>query len=1425
MPKSRGISGGLTRGRLFDTNIKATQIDEDIFSDQTLLSTIAGDDLVLVLDVSETPDKVKYITRTNFVAGITSVTVTDNESTDENNLIPFVADAATSTGAHGLEMDGDFNYNPSTGTLTTTILGGTLSTASQPNVTTLAGVTTMGAVANALTLTFSDATLFHDANNADTSFTMGTSATEALKIEVLNGGSNKTAESIAFTSTTASGTGDHGKFTFSVDEATAMFTIDDGGVSIAESGAYEINGTAILSDSSGTLTLQNVDALDATTESTIEAALDTLSNLASATGLTTIGAAGATTNVAAGDVTFFNPVNNGNPTLSLGSDSNERLIVTSTFDSGAQTLDKVTFETAAASGAGDKGKYVFNVDGTDIFDIDDSGINLASGKTFRENGDAVIGSVHSFSAGAIANGDSFIFSDANDSNATKKEAIADLATLFAGTGLTASSSVISVDAAQSGITSLGTLTGLTLSGDIDIFEDANNADVTLRMGTSATESLSIEVLNGGSNKTAEAIHFSTATASGTANHGKMVFDIDGTDQFEINDSGVVVTGDLTITGDDLFMNTNTDGMVLVADGTNFNPVQVSGDVELSNSGATTIQAGAVEHGMLADDIISGQAEITSGFAAADELMYSDAGTIKRVGLDVLATKLFSVAAAGTVAQASDFMLFLDNGATGDVIVESIDDFLSAIAGSGISVSSSQLTAASSATALDDIATGDGASNLVTTVGNITLDAQANDADVIIKVDDNGSSVTAVTFDGSDEGNAIFVNDIQLKSDSAVLALGADLDATLTHDGTTGLTIAANPFEVDSGGNITLDAHTGIFIFQDANTEILRLTESGSGDVTVKLETNAKDLIFTDNGDAEGFRVLDGAGGIRVAGGLNLASASVAPVDTAHNAAGTAASISAGNTTAGTTNNIAGGSLTIQGGQGKGSGAGGDIIFKTANAGGSGSTLNSLATALTISDDLNSTFADNVLLGSDSAVLSLGADADATLTHDGTTGLTIAANPFEVDSGGNITLDAHTGVWIFQDANTEVLRITESGSGDVTVKLETNAKDLIFTDNGDAEGFRILDAAAGVTVAGKTTTNTIELGHASDTTIARSGSGAITVEGTQVLLAGAQTGVTTILNAGTKIGRDSQNLIDFATTDNKIIFRVNNVNEVELIADTLSPVTSDGVALGTGSLMWSDLFLASGSVVNFNNGDVTLTHSSETLTVGGGTLATAALTTSTIVASGIVKTDDTTNATSTTDGSLQTDGGLSVALDGIFGDDVTLITDDAVLNLGVGSDVKLTHDGTTGGTLSGTPMTVDSLGASALANDTFTGMVFGFISNEAIAIGNAVYIHTTDGRIGVADANALATMPAIGVAVSATGSAGNAVKVLTHGIYNDSDGFGGDLTEGVTMYLGETTGAVTATIPDADGDFVQVMGVACGPRDVFINPSLDIIERA
>ena len=65
---------------------------------------------------------------------------------------------------------------------------------------------------------------------------------------------------------------------------------------------------------------------------------------------------------------------------------------------------------------------------------------------------------------AIADGDYMLFLDGGATGTAKKEALADIATLFAGTGLSASSSVISVDAAQTGITSL-------LATDIKIGED------------------------------------------------------------------------------------------------------------------------------------------------------------------------------------------------------------------------------------------------------------------------------------------------------------------------------------------------------------------------------------------------------------------------------------------------------------------------------------------------------------------------------------------------------------------------------------------------------------------------------------------------------------------------------------------------------------------------------------------------------------------------------------------------------------------------------------------------------------------------------------------------------------------------------------------------------------------------------------------
>jgi hypothetical protein len=69
--------------------------------------------------------------------------------------------------------------------------------------------------------------------------------------------------------------------------------------------------------------------------------------------------------------------------------------------------------------------------------------------------------------------------------------------------------------------------------------------------------------------------------------------------------------------------------------------KVSGDATASSAGALTIANDAVESGMLNDNVISGQTELASGLADTDELMVSDAGTIKRMDMSVVKTYLTS----------------------------------------------------------------------------------------------------------------------------------------------------------------------------------------------------------------------------------------------------------------------------------------------------------------------------------------------------------------------------------------------------------------------------------------------------------------------------------------------------------------------------------------------------------------------------------------------------------------------------------------------------------------------------------------------------------------------------------------------------------------------------------------------------------------
>ena len=187
-----------------------------------------------------------------------------------------------------------------------------------------------------------------------------------------------------------------------------------------------------------------------------------------------------------------------------------------------------------------------------------------------------------------------------------------------------------------------------------------------------------------------------------------------------------------------------------------------------------------------------------------------------------------------------------------------------------------------------------------------------------------------------------------------------------------------------------------------------------------------------------------------------------------------------------------------------------------------------------------------------------------------------------------------------------------------------------------------------------------------------------------------------------------------------------------------------------------------------------------------------------------------------------------------------IGDDQKIYLGDGQDVSLEYDedGTdqlriSGKTVFDNDMEIAdskfvefaSAAGTPTTDNTVQGIVIEFLAAEAITQFDAVYVSTTTGRVGRADANDAAKLPAIGIAIEAQGSAGSSVRVLTHGVYRDDGGFGGNMTVGADLYVSETPGTLTTTAPGDDGDFVQLMGVAAGVRSAFINPDMTIVEIA
>ena len=117
-----------------------------------------------------------------------------------------------------------------------------------------------------------DITLYDAINDANPTISLGSSATERLEIKAQYESGAQGLDVVKFISHTAGTSANDARFGFEVDE-TSILQIKDAGLNLTASMNLSIGGTDILADSSGTTTLSNIDAIDATTETTIEKAI------------------------------------------------------------------------------------------------------------------------------------------------------------------------------------------------------------------------------------------------------------------------------------------------------------------------------------------------------------------------------------------------------------------------------------------------------------------------------------------------------------------------------------------------------------------------------------------------------------------------------------------------------------------------------------------------------------------------------------------------------------------------------------------------------------------------------------------------------------------------------------------------------------------------------------------------------------------------------------------------------------------------------------------------------------------------------------------------------------------------------------------------------------------------------------------------
>lgn len=241
-----------------------------------------------------------------------------------------------------------------------------------------------------------------------------------------------------------------------------------------------------------------------------------------------------------------------------------------------------------------------------------------------------------------------------------------------------------------------------------------------------------------------------------------------------------------------------------------------------------------------------------------------------------------------------------------------------------------------------------------------------------------------------------------------------------------------------------------------------------------------------------------------------------------------------------------------------------------------------------------------------------------------------------------------------------------------------------------------------------------------------------------------------------------------------------------INSALLLATSDAAALGSATKMWSDLFLAAGGVINWDNGNATLTHSAGALAIN----VPVSLGTSNALTCGTIELG---NASDTT--LARVSAGV-VSIEGV--NIATISATQTLTNKTFGD----------GGYKLGLPS----------ADHTAVGPTTNAINSGATVAAFELVFLGTDGKWLLVDADAVATCKGMmGLALEAKNDT-EAMNVALPGSFVRDDTW--NWTVGATLYAGETPGTMQEAIPTGADAIIKVVGFAVSADVVFFNPSPD-----